>query len=197
MKQKRLSKIVKIGGFSHINPVYIGGDNPVVVQTMWKDHLSFPNIDEIVQRIETLESLGCGLLRFAVPDIQSAEALGRLAEMVKMPLTADIHFDYKIALRCMDFPIAKIRLNPGNIGSKDKVKAVLGKAAVCKIPIRIGLNAGSLPADLQKQVENHVIGTDEALVQAAEREIALFEEFGFTDYLVSMKASGIADTINA
>ena len=197
MKQKRLSKVVKIGGFSHINPVYIGGDNPVVVQTMWKDHLSPSNHDEIVQRIETLKSYGCGLLRFAVPDIQAAEALGRLAGMVTMPLTADIHFDHKIALRCMDFPVAKIRLNPGNIGGKDKIKAVLEKAASCNIPIRIGLNAGSLPADLRKQVESRIIGTDEALVQAAEREIALFEEFGFTDYLVSMKASGIADTINA
>ena len=191
-----MSKVVKIGGFSHIHPVFIGGDHPVVIQTMWKDSLSVSDLEAAAIRIDTLKSMGCGILRFAVPDITSAEVLGQLAVMVSMPLVADIHFDYKIALRCMDFPIAKIRINPGNIGSKDKVHAVLEKASAGNIPIRIGVNAGSLPQDLRQRVEQGM-KTCEALAEAAQREIAYFDDFGFTGYLVSMKASGIADTINA
>jgi len=180
-----------------VRPVQIGGRFPVVVQTMWKDRLSLSDInDSLIKRIDNLSAMGCGLIRFAVPDIQAAEALGRLAEMVSMPLAADIHFDYKIALRCMDFPIAKIRINPGNIGSKEKTAAVLEKAVAGNIPIRIGVNAGSLPSDLRKRVEEGM-DTAQALAQAAERELAIFEEFDFYACVVSMKASGIADTIKA
>jgi (E)-4-hydroxy-3-methylbut-2-enyl-diphosphate synthase len=140
--------------------------------------------------------MGCGLLRFAVPDITSAEVLGTLAAQVSMPLVADIHFDYQIALRCLDFPIAKIRINPGNIGSREKVEQVLVKAAAKKVPIRIGVNAGSLPLDLRSRVDE---GMDraEALVLAAERELAVFKEFNFPNVVVSMKASSVAETINA
>ncbi|WP_461251862.1 (E)-4-hydroxy-3-methylbut-2-enyl-diphosphate synthase, partial [Treponema sp. R8-4-B8] len=149
-----------------------------------------------VGKIEALGAIGCSLLRLALPDIEYAEALGRLSEMVSMPLCADIHFDHKIALRCMDFPVSKIRINPGNIGDREKIRAVLEKAAKCGIPIRIGVNAGSLPLDIRERVEQG-FSACEALVEAAQREISLFEEFGFNDYLVSMKASTIADTINA
>jgi (E)-4-hydroxy-3-methylbut-2-enyl-diphosphate synthase len=198
LKQGRVSKVVNLGGFSRVRSVQIGGNLPIVIQTMWKDRLSFADIEDnaVIKRIEALESIGCRLLRFAVPDIQSAEVLGNLAQMVSMPLVADIHFDHKIALRCLDFPIAKIRINPGNIGSREKVKAVLEKAASKGIPIRIGVNAGSLPQDILLKVEEGM-KTAEALVLAAQREIAVFEEFGFNNYLVSMKASGIADTIEA
>jgi (E)-4-hydroxy-3-methylbut-2-enyl-diphosphate synthase len=196
MEQGIINKIIKIGNFPHIRPVYIGGDYAVVVQTMWKDHLSFSDLQGVVGRIEALGALGCGLLRFAVPDIESADVLGCLSGMVSMPLCADIHFDYKIALRCMDFPVSKIRINPGNIGDREKIRAVLEKAAHQGIPIRIGVNAGSLPLDLREKVEQG-FSACEALVQAAQREISLFEDFGFNDYLVSMKASTIADTINA
>jgi (E)-4-hydroxy-3-methylbut-2-enyl-diphosphate synthase len=198
MKQGRISKVVKAGGFSHVRPVYIGGNNPIVIQTMWKDRIdpsTFEN-DAIIKQIEALGCAGCGLLRFAVPDIETAEILGRLAQMVSMPLAADIHFDHKIALRCMDFPIAKIRINPGNIGGREKVKAVFEKAAAKEIPIRIGVNAGSLPQDLRIRAEEGM-GVPEAMVQAAQRELAFFAEYGFDNFLVSMKASGIADTIEA
>jgi len=175
----------------------LGGDNPVIVQTMWKDRLTTADLDGAARKIQSLQALGCGILRFAAPDIESAEVLGRLAQMVSMPLCADIHFDYKIALRCMDFPISKIRINPGNIGGKDKVCAVLEKAAKNGVPIRIGVNEGSLPLDLREKAEQGVLSVPEALVQAAEREISIFEEFGFNDYLVSMKAGRVADNINA
>ena len=196
------SRTLKIGGFDHVKAVRIGGSSPVVIQTMWKDRLCFEDLEgkageALVSRILNLEQMGCGLLRFSVPDLESAEVLGSLASMVSMPLVADIHFDHKTALRCLDFPIAKIRINPGNIGSKEKVKAVLSKAANLGRPIRIGVNAGSLSQDLRKHVESGLIDGAQALVRAAERELAMFREFGFNNVCVSMKASGIADTINA
>jgi (E)-4-hydroxy-3-methylbut-2-enyl-diphosphate synthase len=132
-----------------------------------------------------------------VPDLESAGILGELAARVSLPLEADIHFDYRIALRCLDFPIAKIRINPGNIGGRDKVEAVLAKAKVRGRPIRIGVNAGSLPGDLRDAVDRGALERDAALVEAAGRELAVFREFDFPDGLVSMKASGIADTIRA
>jgi len=197
MEQARMSKTVKVGGFSHVRPVFIGGNNPVVIQTMWKDPLTLCALESAAVKIEELSSMGCGLLRFAVPDIQAAEILGRLAQMVSMPLAADIHFDYKIALRCMDFPIAKIRINPGNIGGAEKVRLVLEKAGALCIPIRIGVNAGSLNQDLRRQVDEGGLDTAEALFKAAQREVSIFKDFGFTNYLVSMKAAAIADTIVA
>jgi (E)-4-hydroxy-3-methylbut-2-enyl-diphosphate synthase len=197
----RVSGEITIGGFAHVGSVGVGGDFPVVIQTMWKDRLSLADTEgkaaeELAGRIEGLARMGCGLLRFAVPDLGAAEALGRLASMVTMPLVADIHFDYKIALRCMDFPIAKIRVNPGNIGGRERIRLVLEKAAAKGIPIRVGVNAGSLPPDLRRQVEEGM-GRAEALALAAERELAVFAEFGFDKVLVSMKASGIADTVKA
>jgi len=198
----RVSRTITIGGFDHINAVTLGGGLPPIIQTMWKDRLSASDIEGeagvvLVARIQNLAKMGCGLLRFAVPDLHSAEILGRLATMVSMPLVADIHFDYKIALRCLDFPIAKIRINPGNIGGRDRVRSVLEKAAQHSRPIRVGVNAGSLPSDLRQQVDSSSLDSAEALVAAAEREIAIFDEFGFRDVLVSMKASSVADTIKA
>jgi len=195
----RKSRTLIIGGFDHVRAVVIGGDSPLVIQTMWKDRLAVSDLEgepgaALVGRIDGLSRMGCALLRFAVPDLAAAETLGRLSQMVPMPLVADIHFDHKIALRCLDFPIAKIRINPGNIGSREKLRQVLEKAAAKGIPIRIGVNAGSLPPDLRQRAEQ---GCAEALVEAALRELAVFDEFGFANVLVSMKASGIADTIRA
>ncbi|MDR0589620.1 MAG: (E)-4-hydroxy-3-methylbut-2-enyl-diphosphate synthase, partial [Spirochaetaceae bacterium] len=199
MRQK---STLRIGGFDQVLPVLIGGDHPVVIQTMWKDRLSFSDLEGeagrgLVERIDRLKAMGCGLLRFAVPDPEAADVLGALAREVSMPLVADIHFDYTIALRCLDYPIAKIRINPGNIGSKEKVKKVLAKAADRGVPIRIGVNAGSLPQDLRRSVEEGRLDRAEALVAAADRELAVFREFNFKNTLVSLKASTIADTIKA
>jgi (E)-4-hydroxy-3-methylbut-2-enyl-diphosphate synthase len=195
------ARIVEVGRFAHVDPVSVGGGRPVVIQTMWKDRLSFSDLEGeagrgLVERIGRLGAMGCGLLRFAVPDMESAEILGRLAGTVSMPLVADIHFDYKIALRCLDFPVSKIRINPGNISGREKVEAVLGKAAAKKTPIRIGVNAGSLPRDLKKRVDEG-FGLAEALVLAAERELAVFEDFGFLDVLVSLKTSSVGETVRA
>ena len=196
-RSSRISKTVKIGGFGHVDPVLIGGNFPIVVQTMWKDRLSYADLPEAAVRIQRLKEMGCGILRFAAPDLAAAEVLGNLAQEVSMPLVADIHFDYKIALRCLDFPIAKIRINPGNIGGEKKVRAVLEKASAASRLIRIGVNSGSLPQDLRRLVDSGELENAEALAQAAEREIAIFGESGFTDFIVSMKASSVADTIKA
>ncbi|MDR3160309.1 MAG: (E)-4-hydroxy-3-methylbut-2-enyl-diphosphate synthase [Spirochaetaceae bacterium] len=196
------SRIVKIGGFDHVESLTLGGGFPVAIQTMWKDRLSFADLEGaagecLVARIARLRAMGCGLLRFAVPDLEAAEVLGALASAVSLPLVADIHFDYRIALRCLDFPIAKLRINPGNIGSREKVEKVLAKAAPRGIPLRIGVNAGSLPHDLRREVDGGGLDLAEALVRAAEREAALFEEMGYDRYLVSLKASSPAQTLKA
>ncbi|WP_010256676.1 (E)-4-hydroxy-3-methylbut-2-enyl-diphosphate synthase [Treponema primitia] len=197
-----MSRVLTIGGFDHVDGIKLGGSFPVVIQTMWKDRLSFSDLEgsageQILERIGRLKQMGCALLRFAVPDPEAAEVLGELSSRVSMPLVADIHFDYKIALRCLDYPIAKIRINPGNIGGRDRVEKVLSKAAAKGIPIRIGVNAGSLPRDLAAGVDAGKLSQAEALVSAAERELAIFREFDFSARMVSMKASSVADTIRA
>ena len=172
-----------------VGTVIMGGGFPVSVQTMWKEPLR--SVDEaVLARIDRLKSLGCDILRFAVPDLAAAEILGSLAGRAPMPLVADIHFDWRIALRCLDFPIAKIRINPGNIGARWKVEEVLAKARDKGVPIRIGVNAGSLPEDLRALPDRAA-----AMVEAAEREVAVFEELGFDAVVLSMKASDVATTV--
>ncbi|GHT48324.1 4-hydroxy-3-methylbut-2-en-1-yl diphosphate synthase (flavodoxin) [Spirochaetia bacterium] len=189
---------LKIGGNAHVRQVLIGESQPVAIQTMWKDKLSLSteyDKTQVLQRIDLLHALGCDILRFAVPCINDAEVLGKLCTLTDMPLVADIHFDYKIALRIMDFPIAKIRINPGNIGGVEKVQSVLEKAAAKNIPIRIGVNGGSLPDDLQHEINIGQKTRVEALVEAAEREMELFAKHNFTEFAVSMKASSCIETI--
>jgi (E)-4-hydroxy-3-methylbut-2-enyl-diphosphate synthase len=182
--------------------VLLGGGYPPVVQTMWKERLepadlAGERLAALLDRIEGLSRLGCGLLRFAVPDMEAAETLGELARLCAMPLAADIHFDYRLALRCLDFPIAKIRINPGNIVGRDRTIAVAEKAAKNGVPIRIGINAGSLPADIEGEVVSGRMGRAEGMVLAAEREMAVFREIAFEDYLVSVKSSSVAETLGA
>ncbi|HWR11259.1 MAG TPA: flavodoxin-dependent (E)-4-hydroxy-3-methylbut-2-enyl-diphosphate synthase [Rectinemataceae bacterium] len=176
------SSVVKVGS------LMMGGDWPVSIQTMWKDPLpvfSGENdlkLRDVLSGIEKLEEIGCDVLRFAVPDEASADSLGAIAAKSPLPLVADIHFDWRLALRCMDYPIAKIRINPGNIGARWKTAEVVAKAKDKEVALRIGVNAGSLPADLRD-------GEDiaAACVTAAEREMAVFEELGFSNLVVSMK----------
>jgi (E)-4-hydroxy-3-methylbut-2-enyl-diphosphate synthase len=174
-----------------VKDLIMGGSWPVTVQTMWKDPLPAPGSPEFeaaLSRISSLAALGCELLRFAVPDEASAEALGALAKRSSLPLVADIHFDWRLALRCMDFPITKIRINPGNIGARWKVEEVVRKASALGLPLRIGVNSGSLPEDLRDAPDRAG-----AIVEAAEREVAVLDALGFRDVVVSMKASD-ADT---
>lgn len=193
---------VQVGGFHGVNKVLIGGGEPIRIQTMWKEPLTPACLEgergrQTLTRIEGLAALGCSLLRFAVPDVESAETLGRLASMCAMPLVADIHFDYRLALRVLNFPVAKVRINPGNIGGKDRALRVLAKAKGAGVPVRIGVNGGSLPHDLRGELAAGRISREEALVLAAGRELAIFDEAGFENVVVSMKSSSVSGTIAA
>ena len=195
---------VRIGGKGCVRSIELGGDAPIAIQTMWKQPLSEDTLQETARKIAELEQLGCDILRFAVPDSESAEAFVKLTGMTPMPLVADIHFDYRLALRCMDGYAAKIRINPGNIGTEERVSAVIKKAQDTGTALRIGVNSGSLPADIRNRMEQEICegrNAEEAraaaLVAGAQREAALFEKHGFTQYLVSMKASSVKETVIA
>ncbi|ULQ59828.1 (E)-4-hydroxy-3-methylbut-2-enyl-diphosphate synthase [Brucepastera parasyntrophica] len=204
MCEFKKTRRIAIGGKGITRIIGIGGDSPVSVQTMWKSSLIGADIQEIARILSELEMLGCDIVRFAVPDMESADILLRLAEITPMPLVADIHFDYRLALRCLDGNIAKIRINPGNIGSRERVKSVAGKARDTGTPIRIGVNSGSLPKDLQERIESVrrsagdvLQARSAALTETAEREVAVFDELDFSDIIVSMKASSVGETIRS
>jgi (E)-4-hydroxy-3-methylbut-2-enyl-diphosphate synthase len=181
----RSARAVKVGGLC------LGDGFPVRIQTMWKDALEAAD-GAALGRIAALRALGCELLRFAVPDEKAASTLGALAGMTDLPLVADIHFDYRLALKCLDFPIAKIRINPGNIGARFKVEAVVAKAKDKGVPIRIGVNAGSLPRKFSGEADRAA-----ALVAAADEELEILESLGFSDTVVSLKASDPAVAVEA
>jgi (E)-4-hydroxy-3-methylbut-2-enyl-diphosphate synthase len=181
-----------------VGDLFMGADWPVSVQTMWKDALPAlsgpddPRLSSIIERIRGLQRLGGQIIRFAVPDMVAAESLGLVAGLSPLPVVADIHFDWRIALRCMDFPVAKIRINPGNIGAEWKVREVAAKAMDKSIPIRIGINGGSLPRDLILEHD-----TVEAALMAAEREIEVLESMRFSDIVVSLKMSDPDEVVHA
>ena len=196
------AKKLRIGGKGAVRSLELGGDAPIPIQTMWKQPLRGDQLQETARKIAELEQFGCDILRFAVPDAESAEAFVKLTTMTPMPLVADIHFDYRLALRCMDGHAAKIRINPGNIGVEERVKAVIEKASATGTVLRIGVNSGSIPPDLRKRMEKEIGEGREAeearavaLVDTAYREAAFFDEHGFEDFLVSMKASSVRETV--
>lgn len=170
---------IKIGNVS------LGGDHPIAVQTMWDKPVETVN-ESLIKSINKLESYGCKLIRFAAPTIESVSLLGEIAEKTDMPLVADIHFDYKIALACMDYNIPKIRINPGNIGASWKVEELVKKALDTNTVIRLGANGGSLPKNLKK-MENRA----EAIVLAAEEQLNFLESLNFYNIVVSLKSSDI------
>ena len=169
---------------------------------MWKDGITdvtegSEKLQEILREINNLKSIGCDIIRFAVPDMESARSLCIIQSHTDVPLVADIHFDYKLALECLKGTVPVIRINPGNIGAEDRVKAVVDACKEKGAAIRIGVNTGSLPKDLEELVENGTISRAKALADTALREAAVFEKFGFTNYVVSMKASSVEETIEA
>lgn len=176
----------------------MGGGAKISVQTMWKSpiaELSPEEIRKLEEKIRELSAAGCDILRFAVPDEKSAENLCRISEIAPIPLVADIHFDYKLALKCIEGGVAKIRINPGNIGDSERVKAVVTSAKKHGVPLRIGVNGGSLDSDLRRKVNSGEMTGAEALCEAALREAAFFHRLNFFDYAVSMKASSPEETV--
>ncbi len=195
-------RAVEIGGSGITKKITIGGIAPISIQTMWKEGIDSVITDKqylfsVIKDIESLQELGCSVLRFAVPNMQSANALCLIAENTAMPLVADIHFDYKLALECLKGNIAKIRINPGNIGSKEKTQAVVRACNDKGVAIRIGVNAGSFSKDLEDDVLTQKITRAQGLAISAEREIEIFDALHFNNYIVSMKASSIQETIDA
>ncbi|HDQ13950.1 MAG TPA: flavodoxin-dependent (E)-4-hydroxy-3-methylbut-2-enyl-diphosphate synthase [Sediminispirochaeta sp.] len=178
----------------YVRDLAIGGDAPVSVQTMWKEALpqKMEELRELAARLSAMKSMGCDLVRFAVPDSQAAEALIRLREISPLPLVADIHYDYRLALTCIHGGVDKIRINPGNIGAEWKVRELILAARDREVPIRIGVNSGSLPKKLQAERD-----VASAMIKAAEQEIEVFERHGFSSLVCSLKASDINTTVAA
>ena len=201
-KEFKTPRTVYVGGNGNTERIAIGGNNPVTIQTMWKEGIigvkdNPSKIEEIVKQINSLKMLGCDIIRFAVPDMESAESFIEICKASTMPLVADIHFDYRLALKCLEGPVGAIRINPGNIGDRDRVEAVVSGCRDKGVAIRIGVNSGSLPHDLRELVEAGKLSRAVALSQTAAREAAVFDELSFDQFVVSMKASSVQETIDA
>jgi len=195
-----MTKEVFLGGKGITKRIAIGGNNPVTLQTMWKEPiddipLNSVKLERIIKEINTLSMLGCDIVRFAVPDIESAKGLCEIASRTTMPLVADIHFDYTLALECLKGNVAAIRINPGNIGSEENTLKVIESCRDNGVAIRIGINSGSLPQDLQKAIAENKISRAQGLCETAKREAAIFEKYNFDQYVVSMKSSDVMETI--
>ena len=173
-----MKREVNIGG------VRIGGENCVTVQSMCNTDTR--DAKATIEQIKRLEDAGCEIIRVAVPDMEAAEAIAEIKKGISIPLVADIHFDYRLALECMKNGIDKIRINPGNIGSRDRVKAVVDMAKERGVPIRIGVNGGSLDKRL---LQKYGGVTADALVESAMEHVAILDELNFKDIVVSIKVS--------
>jgi len=184
--KRRKTKKVRVGD------IFIGGDAPITVQSM--TNTDTRNIEETIEQIKKLEEAGCQIIRVAVPDMEAAQAIGSIKKAISIPLVADIHFDYRLALESMKQGADKIRINPGNIGDRERVKKVVEEAKARSIPIRIGVNSGS--------VEKHILAkyggvTAEGLVESAFGHVSILEEYGFEQIVLSLKASSVPMTIDA
>lgn len=175
-----------------VGNVQIGGQNRVVIQSMCNTKTK--DVEQTVKQTLELEKAGCEIIRVACLDMEDAKAIKEIKRNIHIPIVADIHFDYRIALQAIESGVDKVRINPGNIGSKDRVKAVVDKCKEKRIPIRIGVNAGSLEKDL---LEKYSKPTAKAMVESAKRHIDILEELDFHDYLLSLKASDLDLCIEA
>ena len=170
----------------HVGPVAIGGGAPVSIQSMCNTPTE--NVDATVAQILRLEQAGCDIVRVAVPTREAAMAIPAIKSRIHIPLVADIHFDYKLALLCIDGGVDKIRINPGNIGSPDRVRAVVDGCRERGIPIRVGVNGGSLEKDILRKYGGV---TAEALAESALGHVRLLEDCGFRDVCISVKCSHV------
>ena len=178
-----------------VGEVEIGGDAPISIQSMTCTDTR--DVSATVAQIHTLEQAGCEMVRVAVPDMTAAECLGTIRQQIHIPLIADIHFDFRLALEAIEQEVDKLRINPGNLRSQEDVVAVAEAASQRGIPIRVGANAGSLPAEIRKQHEPGMEGLAQALVEATLGHCRLLEEVGFRDMVVSLKAFDVPATIRA
>lgn len=181
-----MKREVSVGG------VKIGGDAPVSIQSM--TNTDTRNVTETVNQIKRLETAGCQIIRVAVPDMEAAQAVAEIKKQIKIPLVSDIHFDYRLALECIKNGVDKVRINPGNIGSKENVKKVCDACRERNIPIRIGVNGGSLEKELLKKYGKP---TADALVESALSHVKILEDLDFYDIVVSIKVSDVPTMLEA
>ena len=183
---RRKSRQVTVGN------IKIGGDAPVVIQSM----LNAPanDYEKNFQQLKALEEAGCEIVRMAVPDMDAVKVLGKLKENSDIPLVADIHFDYRLALESLQAGVDKIRINPGNIGSQERVEAVAKACMEKNVPIRIGVNSGSVEKDL---LEKFGGATPEAMVESAFRHVKMLEECEFYNTVISIKSSDVENMVKA
>ncbi|HLY62455.1 MAG TPA: flavodoxin-dependent (E)-4-hydroxy-3-methylbut-2-enyl-diphosphate synthase [Terriglobia bacterium] len=185
--RRKKTRPVKVGRLT------IGGDGPIAVQSMTKTDTR--DVEKTVEQIRQMEEAGCEIVRLAVPDIEAAQALPAIRKLCPDSiLVSDIHFQYKFALMALDAGIDKLRINPGNIGDADKVRTVVRRAQEQKVPIRIGVNAGSLERRL---LEKYGYPTPEAMVESAQYHLQILEDLGFTDTIISLKSSNVKLTVAA
>lgn len=184
--ERKDTKVVKIGDR------IIGGKNPILIQSM--TNTKTEDVKATVEQINRLAAAGCDIIRCAVPTMEAAEALTEIKKQIAIPLVADIHFDYRLAIAAMEHGADKIRINPGNIGSKERVQAVVDVAKERNIPIRVGVNSGSLEKDL---VEKYHGVTAEGIVESALDKVHLIEDMGYDNLVISIKSSDVMMCVKA
>ena len=180
------TKVIKIGDR------VIGGGNPILIQSM--TNTKTQDVKATVEQINRLAAAGCDIIRCAVPDMDAAKALSQIKKEISIPLVADIHFDYKLAIAAMENGADKIRINPGNIGSADRVKAVIDVAKERNIPIRVGVNSGSLEKNL---VEKYKGVTAQGIVESALDKVKMIEDMGYDNLVISIKSSDVMMCVKA
>ena len=178
--ERRKTRVVNIDNLK------IGGENPIVIQSM--TNTDTRDTKKTLEQINALVKEGCQMVRCAVPDMEAAEALKEIVKNSPVPIVADIHFDYRLALKAIENGISKLRINPGNIGSIERIKEVVNKAKEYKIPIRIGVNSGSLEKDI---LERDGKPTAKGLVESALRHVKILEDLDFHDIIISIKSSDV------
>lgn len=186
MMERHKTREVKIG-----NRI-IGGNHPIAIQSM--TNTKTEDVAATVAQIQQLTKAGCKIIRCAVPTMEAAKALGKIKKQISIPLVADIHFDYRLAIAAMENGADKIRINPGNIGSADRVKAVVDEAKSRNIPIRVGVNSGSLEKDL---VEKYHGVTAEGIVESALDKVKMIEDMGYDNLVISIKSSDVMMCVKA
>ena len=174
------TRVVKIGDR------VIGGGNPILIQSM--TNTKTEDVEATVKQIQALTEAGCDIIRCAVPTMEAAKALSEIKKQISIPLVADIHFDYRLAIAAIENGADKIRINPGNIGSRDRIQAVVDAAKERQIPIRVGVNSGSLEKEL---VEKYNGVTAEGLVESALDKVRIIEEMGYDNLVISIKSSDV------
>ena len=181
-----MSKKIKIGD------KFIGGDSPVLIQSMCNTRTK--DAETTVKQILELEKAGCDIIRVAVPDMESADAIASIKKQIHIPLVADIHFDYRLAIAAMENGVDKVRINPGNIGSEEGIQAVVDCAKAHGVPIRIGVNSGSVEKEI---LAKYGKPCPEGMVESAKKHIDILNKYGYDDIVISLKASDVPMTIAA